>query len=325
MDKYLQYNHLELAEDPSFIRWAKGSKPLDSQDWEAWLADYPEKADAVAKAKEMVMAIKFVDDIPSKELENKIWSEISVDIHNRPSIEMKPKSNRLIKMLPYMTAAAVALILILMNIGSDFDTTFETPLAMVENITLPDGSEVIVNADSKIQFDKKSWDKNRIVSLEGEAFFSVEKGARFTVNTPKGKVQVLGTSFNVYDRKGQLDVHCETGKVSVTSAGKETILTPHQSVTVINQEHKFYENVSDSDRRSTWKSGIFVYRRVLLKDVIEELERQFDIEIIMDKTLGEIIYTGSFDKSNMDNALTEVFYPLEIKFAINGRKITITK
>ena len=113
MDKYLQYNHLELADDPSFIRWVKGSTPRDDQDWEAWLVDYPEKENVVAQAKEMVLAMKFVDDKPSLKLENEIWSEISADIKAKPRSILNPKPKGLIRLLPYVAVAAVALILLL--------------------------------------------------------------------------------------------------------------------------------------------------------------------------------------------------------------------
>ncbi|MCF6357309.1 MAG: FecR domain-containing protein [Draconibacterium sp.] len=192
-------------------------------------------------------------------------------------------------------------------------------------MTLPDGSVVEVNADSRLSYNKESWNENRVVNLEGEAFFSVEKGSNFRVKTNDGIVEVLGTSFNVYSRNDRLKVHCETGKVSVSSDGKETTLTPHQSVDVVNQKHNFKENVVESENRSTWRKGIFMYNRASLVDVIAELERQFDIKIIMDKSFGNPNYTGSFQKSNIETALTEVFYPLDLKFSIKGKDVTITK
>ncbi len=327
MDKYLQFNHLELAEDPSFIRWVKGSEARDSLDWDRWLVNHPNKTDLVDEAKSLVLAVKFVDDKPSAGAEDKIWNSISegIDSEVKPTYESKPKRSQLIRMLPYGAVAAMVLILLIMNIGNDFDTSVQTPFAKIENIKLPDGSEVILNADSRIQYDTKTWSENRVVSLEGEAFFSVEKGSNFMVKTQSGNVEVLGTSFNVYNRNDQLNVHCETGKVAVKAAGKKTILIPRQSVVVSNQEHKLNENVADPDRRSTWKKGIFVYRGALLSEVKDELERQFDIKITMDKSLNILKYTGSFDRLNLQTALTEVFYPLDLNFNIDGKNVMITQ
>lgn len=327
MDKYLQYDHLDLSEDPSFIRWAKGSAMRDTQNWSEWLESHPEKADTVDKAKSIVLAMKFVGDKPKKGQENKIWDGISskINVENDAQPKQKPAKHRLIRLLPYVAVAAVALIFLIFNLGSDFDTTVSTPFAMSENIILPDGSKVSLNADSKIMYDSESWDKKRTVFVEGEAFFSVEKGSRFIVKTGEGHVEVLGTSFNVYQRNDRLQVHCETGKVSVSSAGKQTILTPHQSVDIVNRQHDFIENVAEADNRSIWQKGTFVFKSRPLSEVVAELERQFDIKIAMDQSYGKESYTGSFRKSNIQSALTEVFYPLGLEFIIKGKEVTITK
>lgn len=327
MDKYLQYDHIELSEDISFIRWAKGSESRDENNWDDWILQHPNQKETVDKAKSIVQGMKFMTDSPSKAVEEKVWSGISKEINTETSIAPKVKSKmpRIIRLATLGAAAAVLLFFFFQNIGNSYDTTVNVPYAKVENITLPDGSEVTINADSELKYDAASWDQNRMVSLNGEAFFSVEKGSNFTVKTKNGSVQVLGTKFNVYDRKQHFKVHCETGKVSVKSKGAETILIRDQAVAVVNKEHIFQKNVPVGDRRSTWQRGIFVYKDVQLYEVVEELERQFDINILIDKSLTEQSYTGSFSKLNRQNALTEVFYPLKLNFEIDGKTVQVSK
>ena len=77
------------------------------------------------------------------------------------------------------------------------DTRYETSYAEQKTIKLPDGSEVVLNAKSVVNFTQKDWDTNRSIQLKGEAFFKVKKGSTFRVQTPKGQVTVLGTKFNV--------------------------------------------------------------------------------------------------------------------------------
>ena len=321
MDKYLQYDHLELSEDPSFIRWAKGSESRDNLDWDDWLVNHPEKADLTAKAKSLVLAMKFVEDKPEAEVENKVWNKISSDINTQ---ESKPRKSLIIRLLPYTAVAAVALIFFIFTLGNSYDTNVNVPFAKTENITLPDGSTVVVSADSRLAYDKGSWDKKRVVFLEGEAFFSVEKGSKFRVKTNSGFVQVLGTSFNVYARNDQLNVQCETGKVSVMTGAVESTLMPQQSVRVDKGMHQV-ETISETERRSTWRTGIFVYKEAQIIEVAGELERQFNIKITMDKKLHEELYTGSFNKSNLETALTEVFYPLGMKFETEANNVVVTK
>ena len=327
MDKYLQYNYSELSEDPSFIRWAKGSPPSDDHDWNKWIADHPEMKEKTDKARALVLAMKFKSDKPESGVEDKIWSKISSSIkEDLQQTEAKViKRRALVRFLPYAAVAAIALLLLYFNIGGQFDTNVSVPMAQVKTVTLPDGSTANINADSKLQYDIKSWDQNRLVSLEGEAFFSVEKGSKFSVQTNKGTVEVLGTSFNVYSRKGLFEVQCETGKVSVKSAGQETILMPEQSVSVVKGNHSFNEKIEDSEKRSTWQKGIFVYEAAPIRDVVDELERQFDVKIQMDKSVANESYTGSFNKSNFENALTEVFYPLGLKYEVNGQNVSVTR
>ena len=326
MDKYLQYDHLELSEDPSFIRWAKGTETRDNNDWDGWMINHPEKVDDANKAKSIVLSMKFVEDNPSTEVENKIWNKISTNIKAEQSTikEVNPRRKTLIRMLSYGAVAAVALILLIFNLGNNYDTSINVPFAQIKNVTLPDGSNVIINADSRIAYNKESWDKKRDVFLEGEAFFSVKKGAKFRVKTNMGFVHVLGTSFNVYSRNNDLSVQCETGKVLVQSSGVESTINPLQSVTVLDGIHQV-DTMKETEFRSTWKKGIFVYKASLILDVVAELERQFEVKISMDKVHEEMKYTGSFNKSDLETALTEVFYPLDMKFELNGKNVTVTK
>lgn len=327
MERYLQYDHLELSEDPSFIRWTKGSSTKDSNDWDQWLQDHPEKKPIVEQAQSLVNAMKFAVEETSKASEDRLWNTISSEINGTQNTTIKAINRRaaVVRMITYGAVAAVLLFVLFQNIGSDFDTTVQVPYANVEKVVLPDGSEVTVNADSKLQFDKESWNNNRLVSLEGEAFFSVKKGSKFSVKTQNGSVEVLGTSFNVYDRSGLMKVHCETGKVAVKSKGNESILTPKQSVSVEQGTHTFKAQVPESENRSTWRSGIFVYSSALLDEVINELERQFDIVITIDNSFLKEKYTGSFNKAHKEKALTEVFYPLGLKYDVNGKNVTVSK
>ncbi|MFQ5771306.1 MAG: FecR family protein, partial [bacterium] len=97
-------------------------------------------------------------------------------------------------------------------------------------VSLPDNSEVNLNAESSIKYPPKSWAKQREVILTGEAFFKVaEVGTPFSVRSGFVVTSVLGTSFNVRARGIQVEVACVTGKVSVKSLQKAyepVILSP---------------------------------------------------------------------------------------------------
>jgi transmembrane sensor len=329
MDKYLQCTPIELADDDSFIRWVKNGSRAGDLNWDTWLASNPGKSSDIQTAKHIVLGIQFKKEPVSQMTEDKVWSKINKDIGTNVNTgqvkSSKKSSTSIFKLISYGAVAAIALVLLMMNIGSDYDTSVQTPYAMVKTINLPDGSTVQMNADSKIEYDTKSWNENRFVSLDGEAFFSVQKGSKFTVKTDYGNVQVLGTSFNVNTRNKELSVICKTGKVAVINSQKETILAPDQSVSIESQIHKFNNNTPRIEDRSSWIKGSYSYSNESLSKVISDLERQYDIKISIDKNLATTKYSGGFVNGNIDNSLSEVMWPLGLKFTITGKDVKITK
>lgn len=326
MDKYLQYDHFDLSEDPSFIQWIKYAASDNQQhNWDNWLRSNPQMEDTVQEAKLLVTGMKFKVEHPTQAVQDNVWQKITSDIDKPIVNQGTPQRRRIIKLLSYGAVAAIGLVLLYVNLGTSFDTSINTNTGLNQVVSLPDGSSVELNVESLLEYNKQSWNKDRAVHLKGEAFFTVKKGSKFKVISPQGTVTVLGTSFNVFARDNQLFVECETGKVAVKASSKETILTPNQSVKVIDRQHTFVDDISGVDKRSAWRAGVFIYKDAKLVNVTRELERQFGLNIKMDKAMSNISYTGSFNKANQQNALTEVFYPLGLKTALDGNNVTVTK
>ncbi|RTL10293.1 MAG: iron dicitrate transport regulator FecR, partial [Flavobacteriaceae bacterium] len=94
---------------------------------------------------------------------------------------------------------------------------------LIQSVSLPDNSEVIVNKNSYIEYKTFFWKNNRTIDLKGEAYFKVAKGKTFEVNTNLGKVTVLGTQFNVNSKDNTFEVTCYEGKVKVNYKNQELI------------------------------------------------------------------------------------------------------
>jgi ferric-dicitrate binding protein FerR (iron transport regulator) len=198
-------------------------------------------------------------------------------------------------------------------------TTFETQIAQTTTFNLPDKSKVILNAASKISFNEKSWDTNRNLDLDGEAYFEVKKGQRFSVNTADGVVQVLGTHFNVKQRKDYFEVHCYEGLVSVTQQNKTVKLPPGKTFRVVNDS---IEAVADFNSTSpSWISQESSFDRIPLSQVIAELERQFAIEIKTKNVDTSKLFTGTFTHKDQKIALEAVTIPLQLSYTIKGKTI----
>jgi transmembrane sensor len=188
--------------------------------------------------------------------------------------------------------------------------------------TLPDGSNVTVNADSKISFSASGFTKKRILKLEGEAFFSVQKGKPFVIKTNTGSVEVLGTALNVYSRNNKLSVSCLTGKVKVSANHQSLILMPGEKADLVSGTLQKTTNIQ-TDQMAGWRSGEFHFDNIPLISIFEEIERQFNV-IITTKGLENRYFTGSFSNKNLNEVLETVCLPMHLDYEIkNGNKIKI--
>ncbi|MBQ0740845.1 FecR domain-containing protein, partial [Aquimarina celericrescens] len=82
---------------------------------------------------------------------------------------------------------------------------------------LPDGSFVDLNAGSELTHQRFFWSQNREITLQGEGYFKVTSGTNFTVTTSLGKIEVLGTQFNIKEREKLFEVNCYEGRVKVST------------------------------------------------------------------------------------------------------------
>ncbi len=188
--------------------------------------------------------------------------------------------------------------------------------------TLPDGSNVTVNADSKISFSESDFTKKRVLKLDGEAFFSVQKGKPFVVKTKTGSVEVLGTKLNVYSRDHELSVSCLTGKVQVTANGQTVIIEPGEKADLVSGTLQKTTNIQ-TNQMAGWRSGEFHFDNVSLISIFEEIERQFNVKIAT-KGLENRFFTGSFSNKNLNEVLETVCLPMHLDYEIkNGNRIRI--
>lgn len=232
-----------------------------------------------------------------------------------------------VKRLDFKLFYKVAAVLAIMLTSSYFiffntEKTFSTTIAQTQNITLPDASLVTLNAKSSLSYNKKTWDKSRDLNLQGEAFFKVSKGERFTVKTTTGNVQVLGTEFNVRQRKNSFEVYCYEGKVSVTHNNQNIILTPGKGYKVNNGKT---ENIEFNSSTPTWLSAETTFNKTTLAQVIEELQRQYDITITTKNVDTSQLFSGSFTHNDKNIALKSITIPLSLSYTIKGKDVVLYK
>jgi transmembrane sensor len=160
-------------------------------------------------------------------------------------------------------------------------------------LTLPDGSSVWLNADTKLRAPGAFDGGPREVFLEGEAYFNVAHDPRrpFIIHAGQVTTTVLGTAFNVRNYPGQLpEVAVVSGKVSVQTGqgaehtevilerGHRAIVTPLNILTDIFQDFERYE---------TWKDGKLVFEDRPISEVLATISRYYGIDVrVKDPSLG---------------------------------------
>lgn len=191
-------------------------------------------------------------------------------------------------------------------------------------LTLPDNSEVTLNAGSEISYKEYNWADKRRVELQGEAYFKAAKGKTFDVVTPLGTITVVGTQFNVKARGNRLDVTCFEGKVKVATANDTITLTAGKTVAYEGGTNLHLPDVARTEPGWIHHESVFVSEN--FNNVIAELERQFDIKIVVNGTLPQKSYNGTIPTREKDKntALDMVITAYNLKYKKQGDKIVLT-
>ncbi len=199
---------------------------------------------------------------------------------------------------------------------SNLDTTQRTEFAEIEHMSLPDNSKVTLNGASEVKFRKNSWDKNRTITLSGEAFFEVAKGSRFTVETRQGSVVVLGTKFNVISRDDLFTVACFEGLVRVTQNDVSIELHPGKTVTLEGDD---LEITTVYTTRPAWIYNESSFDDIAITDVITVLEKQYRMTVTTENIDVNLRFTGSFPNDDLEAALQAVTLPLNLNYTLDNK------
>ncbi len=188
-----------------------------------------------------------------------------------------------------------------------------------KTLTLPDGSEMTLNANSTASYFEDDWEKNRFISLSGEAYFKVKTGKRFTVKTRSGNVHVLGTQFNVQAINGFFEVKCFEGSVQVESGEDEEILKPKRAYRRLNKKRGTLGTFKEAT--PSWTQNESSFASVPIKYVLIALENQYNITFQGKTAFNDLTFSGTFPHDDLDVALKVVLSSLQIDYKVAGNGI----
>lgn len=209
--------------------------------------------------------------------------------------------------------------------------TLRTPRGGMYQLSLPDGTKVWLNAASSISYPVAFSGKERVVSMTGEAYFEVAPHAqmpfRVKVNETNS-VEVLGTHFNVkaYTEEELISTTLLEGAVRIASNGKKVTLKPGQqaqaSVQQLSVKALGRNGISEA---MAWKEGRFNFQDVNLQEIMRQLSRWYDIEVVYEKGIPDLEFIGGMERSL---PLSEVLKGLRmsgVNFRLeNGKRLIVS-
>ncbi|MDO6432230.1 FecR domain-containing protein [Flavitalea sp. BT771] len=213
--------------------------------------------------------------------------------------------------------------------------TLSTPKGRQFHIKLPDGTEVWLNAASAIHYPTIFTGKDRTVELTGEAYFEVagNPSMPFIVKVDQtAGIKVLGTHFNVnaYRNEPVMKTTLLEGSIQFHTGiemapGEQIVkLRPGQQSQLETSTRKLaIENDVETEKAVAWKNGIFNFNDASLQEVMNQLERWYDIEVAYENNISPIRFYGKMTKNIPLNDLLLILEKSQVHFKVVGRRLIV--
>lgn len=220
--------------------------------------------------------------------------------------------------------------------------TLSTPKGRQFHMTLADGSKIWLNAGSSVKFPAVFHGSERKVFITGEAYFEVSRNHAspfIVIVNNRADIKVLGTSFNVnaYENEDQLNTTLVDGSIQVSVANATNtpkpatvVLKPGQQARIGNSGNAPSTGISvsndvDLDKVTAWKNGYFNFGKASLREVMRQLERWYDIEVVYEKDVPNPQFYGKMTRNLTLQDLFQILESTGVNFRIEGKKVIVTK
>lgn len=207
--------------------------------------------------------------------------------------------------------------------------TISTPRGGQYQLSLPDGSQVWLNATSSIRFPTAFIGNERRVEITGEAYFEVAKDAArpFVVAVNNAEVRVLGTHFNInaYNDEEEIKTTLLEGSVRFVNASEHILLKPGQQSQLSKQGIIRLENSVNVEEVIAWKNGRFNFEGTGIEMVMRQLARWYDVDIAYNGKTDELFFAEMPRDIKLSDALKALELTGKIRFEIEGKKIIVMR
>jgi len=296
----------DLLCDETFLSWYFRTDVRSIRQWEQWIEDHPGSSHRIQQA---------VDFLSSLTLKEESFTREQVSRSERILLEKIRKAAAKGRIAPFSSPrrwawiAAASIVILAVGVAGIYYTTqrraeWHTAYGEVKDNSLPDGSEVMVNANSSVRYSSGWTDgTDREVWLSGEAFFHVRKTplkSRFIVHTQGFDIIVTGTKFNVICRDEKANVLLKEGSVLLHTAGGEDLqMKPGDFVEYDRQ--RLAKRVVRMDSVTAWKEHSLFFNNTSLKEVAAIIKEQYGVTVRLEgdtierKTVGGVMANDNLD------------------------------
>ncbi|MGX5857935.1 FecR family protein [Dyadobacter jiangsuensis] len=221
--------------------------------------------------------------------------------------------------------------------------TITTPKAGQFQVRLPDGTKVWLNAQSSVRFPTAFTGRERVVEIMGEVYFEVakmRKGRRkvpFKVLAGNQLVEVLGTRFNInsYMDEGRIKTTLLEGSIKVresANASGGVLLRPGQQSelaatgkTRVGNKQGFDVRTVNAGAVVAWKDGFFRFDNVGLPELMRQLARWYDMDVVYRAPVGEHEFVGQIERSAPLSKVLKILEMGDVHFRVEGKTIIVTE
>lgn len=213
--------------------------------------------------------------------------------------------------------------------GVEYNTLNNPRGSKVISLALSDGSRVWLNAESSLRYPTSFVGNERKVEITGEAYFEIapDLSKSFIVVKGNTNIQVLGTHFNVkaYEDEKSLNITLLEGKVRINSGenGKSVVITPGEQAQVNKNGSIDLSASVDITEVMAWKNGEFSFKGTEIENIMREVSRWYDVEIIFESPVKEKFYAEVSRNTVVSTLLQMLEATKAIHFKIEGRKIRV--
>lgn len=339
----------DFLQDKSFVSWVLDPNTSTTCFWDEMASD-KESGRILHQARVILLELHAAGEDWEEQDQLLLLSKIHQNIQQRkqrlypPNVELNKTSKnhgRKVSMLLFVVLVAtigfLAFDVVKYHTGPEEEIaenkphwiTKFNPKGQKSKIYLPDGSTVIINADSEIKYRSDFGINNRDIHLVGESFFEVSPDSLLPFRVFSGKIitTALGTSFNIQSyNPDKIKVQLATGKVEVVNELLENqlvFLQPGEEVTAVGSQ-KIIKGKFNPKKAFSWKSGVLFFDNTSLSEFEQTLERWYGVEISLENEPGQKLkISGEFKDSYLSNVLESIGYAYGFNYTIDQKKVKL--